>query len=75
MDECGDLLHGMQSQEGRENARRSRDVADPKTEGTHLDPPIADEPWDQRDPRSLEGLSLPQSGVGFLIFYHGRLFF
>ena len=74
MDEYRDLLHGLESQKGGEDTRRSRDVADPKTQGTHLDTPIADEPWDQRDPRSLEGLSLPQSGVGLLIFDHEPLY-
>jgi len=71
MDECGDLLCRLQSQKGGEDTRRSRDVADPKTQSTDLDTLTADEPWDQRDPGSLERLSLPQFRVGFLIITIG----
>ena len=74
MDECGDLLRRLQSQKGGEDTRRSRDVADPKTQSTDLDTLTANEPWDQRDTRSLEGLSLPQFGVDLLTFHHGLLY-
>ena len=47
-------------------------LVDPETQGAHLDTPITDEPWDQRDPGSLEGLSLPNCGVGLVIFHHGN---
>ena len=66
MDECGDLLRRLQSQKRGEDTRRGRDVADPKTQSTDLDTLTADEPWDQRDPGSLERLSLPQFRVGLL---------
>jgi len=59
MDECGDLLRRLQSQKRGEDTRRSRDVAYPKTQSANLDPLTADESWDQRDPGSLERLSLP----------------
>ena len=75
MDECGDLLRRLQSQKGREDTRRSRDVVDPKTQGADLDTFAADEPWNQRNAGSLERLSLPQFRVGLLIFYHRHLYF
>ena len=67
MDECGDLLHGVQSQEGWEDTRGGRNVFDPKTESSHLDPPAQPEPRDRRDSRSMEELSLPEFGIGFIV--------
>jgi len=67
MDECGDLLHRVQSQEGWEDTRGGRNVSDPKTESPHLDPTAQPESRDRRDSRSMEGLSLPEFGIGFIV--------